>query len=202
MASSSTATARMTPISLGAIGPESANVMKTTTITAAAALITRPVPASPSTSAWRGVARAVVDRLDRREQEHRVVHRQREDEREEEDRRPRVDEALRLEAEQLLERSVLEHQPRDAERRRGREQVERDGGGRGERRPQQHEQQQEAEAEDHADDDRQARHERALEVAGLGGGAAEQRAGRELARGRGRSSPAARRCRSPLRGSR
>ena len=53
VASSSTATARMTPISLGAIGPASANVMKTTTITAAAALITRPVPARPSTSAWR-----------------------------------------------------------------------------------------------------------------------------------------------------
>jgi hypothetical protein len=43
----------MKPISLGGIGPASANVMNTTTMTAAAALITRPVPARPSTTAWR-----------------------------------------------------------------------------------------------------------------------------------------------------
>ena len=41
-ASSSTATPRMTPISFGGSGPESANVKKIATITAAAAKITRP----------------------------------------------------------------------------------------------------------------------------------------------------------------
>ena len=99
VASSSTATARMTPISLGAIGPASANVMKTTTITAAAALITRPVPASPSTTAWRASPVRSWTALTVASRNTRVVHRQREDEREEEDRRPRVDEALRLQAE-------------------------------------------------------------------------------------------------------
>ena len=51
--SSSTATPRITPISFGASGPERANVKNTTTITAPAALITLPEPASPSTSPAR-----------------------------------------------------------------------------------------------------------------------------------------------------
>jgi hypothetical protein len=45
----------MKPISLGGSGPATAKVMKTTTMTAAAALITRPVRARPSTTASRAL---------------------------------------------------------------------------------------------------------------------------------------------------
>ena len=44
----------MTPISFGGIGPESAKVKKTATITAAAAKIVRPECATPPTIASRG----------------------------------------------------------------------------------------------------------------------------------------------------
>ena len=69
------------------------------------------------------VAGAVPVLLRRGEQEHRVVHRDREDHREEEDRPPRVEEALRLEAEQAGAVAVLEDQPGDAEGGAGGEQV-------------------------------------------------------------------------------
>src|SRR5262245_23240181 len=53
-ASRRTARPRMTPISFGGSGPESANVKKTATITAAAAKITRPECASPPIAASFG----------------------------------------------------------------------------------------------------------------------------------------------------
>src|SRR6185295_1153643 len=52
-ASNSTAMPKITPISLGGRGPERAKVKKTATITAPAALITRPEWASPPTTALR-----------------------------------------------------------------------------------------------------------------------------------------------------
>jgi hypothetical protein len=97
------------------------------------------------------VARAALRLLDRRKQEDRVVHRQREDEGEEKDRRPRVHEALGLKSQQPVERSILEHEPRDAERRRRGEQVESDGRRGGEWRAQQRDQEQEPQAHDDAD---------------------------------------------------
>ena len=54
IASSSTETPRITPISFGGSGPESAKVKKTATITAAAAKMTRPECARPPTTASRG----------------------------------------------------------------------------------------------------------------------------------------------------
>ena len=102
---------RMTPISFGGSGPERAKVKKTATMTAAAAKMTRPEWASPPTAASRGSPRSVEVLLRRREQEHRVVHRDGEDHREEEDRRPSVEEALGLEAEDARAVAVLEDQP-------------------------------------------------------------------------------------------
>ena len=49
----STATPRITPISLGGSGPDSAKVKNTATITAAAAVMTLPEVAMPSTAASR-----------------------------------------------------------------------------------------------------------------------------------------------------
>ena len=145
-ASSRTATPRITPISLGGSGPERAKVKNTATITAAAAKITRPECATPPTIASLGVVRAVPVLLGRAEQEHGVVHRDREDHREEEHRAPGVEEALRLEAEQRSQVPVLEDQLGDAERGAGGEQVG-DHAERGDqRRLQRDEQQQEAEA--------------------------------------------------------
>jgi hypothetical protein len=53
-ASSSTATPRMTPISLGGNGPESAKVKNTATMTPPAAKITRPEWATAPIMASRG----------------------------------------------------------------------------------------------------------------------------------------------------
>ena len=118
IASSRTATPRMTPISFGGSGPERAKVKKTATMTAAAAKITRPEWARPPTAASRGSPVLVLVLLGRGEQEDGVVHRDREDHREEEDRPPGVQEALRLEAEQAGAVAVLEDQPGDRRRRR------------------------------------------------------------------------------------
>ena len=73
--------------------------------------------------ASRGSPERVVVLLGRGEQEHGVVHRDREDHREEEDRPPGVEEALRLEAEEARAVAVLEDEPGDAERGAHREQV-------------------------------------------------------------------------------
>jgi len=69
------------------------------------------------------IVTAVPVLLCAREQEHRVVHRDREDHRKEEHRCPGIEEALRLEAEQAGEVAVLKDQRSGAERGPDREQV-------------------------------------------------------------------------------
>ena len=178
---------RMTPISFGGSGPERAKVKKTATMTAAAAKMTRPEWARPPIGGLVRVAGAVPVLLRGGEQEDGVVHRDREDHREEEDGRPGVEEALRLEAEQAGAVAVLEDQAADAEGGADGEQV-REHAERGDqRRLQGDEQEQEAEREHDADHERRLRRERLLEVVVLGGGAADERAGREARRGAGRS---------------
>ena len=115
--------------------------------------------------------------LRRGEQEHGVVHRDREDHREEEDGRPGVEEALRLEAEQPGAVAVLEDQPSDAEGGADGEQVGEHAEGGDQRRLQRDEQEQEAEDEHDADHERRLRRERLFEVVVLGGGAADERPG-------------------------
>ena len=177
-ASSRTATPRITPISFGGSGPESANVKKTATITAAAAKIDAAGVRDAADHRLACGSRAAVPvLLGAREQEHGVVHRDREDHREEEHRSPGVEEALRLEAEQAREVAVLEDQPGDAERGAGGQQVREHADGGDDRRLQRDEQQQEAEAEDDADDQRRLGRQQLLEVVVLGDRAADQRAG-------------------------
>ena len=171
------------PISFGGSGPESAKVKNTATITAAAARITRPEWATPPIIASRGVAAGLLEvLLGRGEQEHRVVHRDREDHREEEHRPPGVEEALRLEAEQRRRGGPSWNiEPGDAERRAGREQVREHADEGDDRRLQRDEQQQEAEREHDADHERRGSRERGLEVVVLGRGAADERAGGSVA---------------------
>ena len=118
--------------------------------------------------------------LRRGQQEHRVVHRDREDHGEEEDRRPGVQEALRLEAEQPGAVAVLEDQAGDAERRGGREQV-------GEHAEQGDQGACSATSSSRKPSARTtpmtsgvAAAQRRLEVGVLGGGAADERARREV----------------------
>ena len=113
--------------------------------------------------------------LGRGEQEHGVVHRDREDHREEEHRPPGVEEALRLEAQQPGEVAVLEDQPGDAEGGAGGEQVGEHADERDDRRLQRDQQEQEAEREHDADHERGRVRERRLEVVVLGRRAADER---------------------------
>ena len=145
-ASSRTATPRITPISFGGSGPgeregeEDRDHHRGGGEDHAARSARRRRPSPPC-----GSRAAVPVLLGAREQEHGVVHRDREDHREEEHRRPGVEEALRLEAEQAGQVAVLEDQLGDAERRAGGEQVGEHADGRDHRRLQRDEQQQEAE---------------------------------------------------------
>ena len=126
------------------------------------------------------VAGAVVVLLGRREQEHRVVHRDREDHREEEHGPPGVEEALRLEAEQARAVAVLEDQRvRRRTRRRWRAgssatpSAAISGACRATSRSRK------PSDEHDADDERRLRRERLLEVVVLGCGAADERGGRK-----------------------
>ena len=117
--------------------------------------------------------------------------------REEEDRGPGVDEALRVEPQHGLEVAVLEDELADAERRPGREDVHHDRGRRDEWSAQQPEQEQEADHEHDSVDERRPRAQGAFEVVILRGAAADDGAGRQLARARGRSFATARSSRAP-----
>ena len=75
-----------------------------------------------------GVAGGVAALLDRGEQEQLVVHRQAEEQGEEEQRRPGVDEALVLDAEQRRAVAVLEHEGGEPEAGGDADQVEQDRG--------------------------------------------------------------------------
>ena len=198
IASSSTATPRMMPISFGGRGPERAKVKKTATITARGGEDHAARVREAADHRLARIVAAVPVLLGAREQEHRVVHRDREDHREEEHRPPGVEEALRLEAEQRLQRAVLEDPLGDAERGGGGQQVGEHAGGGDQRRLQREQQQQEAEPEDDADDERRLGRERGLEVVVLGDGAADascpaaarRAAGRSSRRRRGPTGPA------------
>ena len=178
-ASSSTATPRMTPISLGGSGPDSAKVKNTATITAAAAKIDAPGVRDAADHGLVGVVAAVPVLLGRGEQEHGVVHRDREDHREEEHRPPGVEEALGLEARAgrcrgpswKISRATPNAAPVASRL------VSTPSGG-DQRRLQRDEQQQEPEGEDDADDQRRLGRQHLLEVVVLGDRAADQRSRR------------------------
>ena len=100
-ASSATATPRMMPISFGGSGPEIANVKNTATITRGSGEDHAAGVRDAADHRLAGVAARVLEvLLGGGQQEHGVVHRDREDHREEEHRPPGVQEALRLEAEE------------------------------------------------------------------------------------------------------
>ena len=75
--------------------------------------------------------------------------------------------------------AVLEDQLRDAERRRGGEQVHQHGRRGGDRCADDEDQQREADRDHEAVDERKPAGERALEIVGLGGRAADERAIRQ-----------------------
>ena len=124
IASRKTALASARPKSLRTRSSSIAKEAKTTTMTAAAAVITRPVSASPSRTAARA-SRAVQPLLvDAGDEEDLVVHREPEHDREEHHGDEGVDRPG-LDAEQAGEPAALEDRLDDAERRADREQVHR-----------------------------------------------------------------------------
>ena len=155
VASTSTATARPRPNSFSDRSSPSTNAENTHTMISAAAVITRAVAASPSATAVALSLRAVVLLLHAREQEDLVVHREAEHDREQHHRRPRLDRAFTVDADQARAPAPLEHRDDDAVRGTDRQQVHDDGLERHEQRPEHDHQQQEAEHEDRADQERQ-----------------------------------------------
>ena len=174
----------------GGRGPERAKVKKTATITAAAAKMTRP---DGRGRRWlpRGGRVSGPSAPCRGEQEHGVVHRDREDHREEEDGRPGVHVALRFEAEQAGAVPVLEDQPSYAEGCAGCEQVGEHAERREERSLQSDQQQQEAEHENDADHEWCLCRKCSFEVVVLGCGTADERAWGRVARSRSIVRPTA-----------
>ena len=151
VASTSTATASPRPNSFSDRSSPSTNAENTHTMISAAAVITRAVAARPSATAVALSLRAVVLLLHAREQEDLVVHRQAEHDREHHHRRPRLDRAFAVDADEAGAPAPLEHGDDDAVRRTDRQQVHDDGLERHEQRPEHDHQQQEAEDEHRTD---------------------------------------------------
>ena len=108
VASSSTATARPTPICLMSSVESVAKIANTATITSAALVTVLAVVRMPRSTASSVEQPAVDELADPAEDEHVVVHREAEQHREQEERQPGDDAAVRVEAEQALQVAVLE----------------------------------------------------------------------------------------------
>ena len=122
IASRNTALAMASPNIASTRSPLIANAPKTATITAAAAVITRPVRDRPSLTAALGVASSLPLLVHAGDEEDLVVHREAEHDREREHRDERVDRAG-LGSEQSRAPAALEHGLDDPERSPDREQV-------------------------------------------------------------------------------
>src|SRR5262249_5725961 len=130
VASSSTATARPTPICLMSSVDSVAKMENTATITNAA-LVTVPavvrIPCSTGLSVRLVRRHAAVDELlDPADDEHVVVHRKPEQHGEQEERQPGHDTAVRVEPEQALQMALLEDPDEHSVGRADRQQVEHD----------------------------------------------------------------------------
>ena len=126
VASSSTATARPTPICLMSSVESVAKIANTATITSAALVTVLAVVRIPRSTASCGREAAVDELADPAEDEDVVVHREPEEHGEEEERQPGDDAAVRVEAEHALQVALLEDPDEHAVRRADREQVEDD----------------------------------------------------------------------------
>ena len=143
VASISTAAASPTPSCLNSSSPSVANTAKMTTITSAALVTAPPVAATPSAAASRARESGATRLVHPFEHEHRVVHRQAEQDYEQEQREPGDDRTISCEAEQRLRPVVLEDGDEHAVGGTDRQQVQADDRrrelGRAERGQQQHE---------------------------------------------------------------
>ena len=164
--------ARPVPISLTTRSYSRMKLPKTTTMIAAAAVMTLAVAASPSATERAAVAGAVPLLPHAGEQEHLVVHRQAEDDGEQHHRHPRLD-RRRLHAGEVAEPAPLEQRHDDAVGGADRQQVHDHGLERHEQRPEHDHQQQERQREHGAEEVRQARREVVGEVDVDGDGAGD-----------------------------
>ena len=154
VASMSTATDRPRPNSLTTRSDSPRKLPNTTTMMAAAAVITRAVDGQPVGHRGAAVAGAVPLLPDPGEQEHLVVHRQAEHDGEQHHRHERLDRGA-LDVEQAAAPAPLEHGDDDAVGGADRQQVHDHGLERHQQRAEHHHQQQERQAEHGGEEPRQ-----------------------------------------------
>ena len=155
VASMAIATASPIPKRLTTRWSLSTKVRKTTTMIAAAAVITRAVFARPSATP-PGVAVLQVLLADPRDQEDLVVHREPEEDREHHHRHERRDRHLVVDPDQFAEAAALGDQGHHAVGRADREQVHDRGLERDQRRVEGDQQEQNAQSDDESDEEGQA----------------------------------------------